>query len=85
MAAHIQDYDWADEVLHVHIGRKWLLPRLNLRPAEAVERGWELRATTAGVLARYENWGEQVNWWPALVREALKRDSAVTAFDLTRL
>ncbi len=85
LAAQIQDYDWADEVLHVYIGRKWLLPRLNLRPAEAVERGWELRATTAGVLARYENWGEQVNWWPTLVREALKRDSAVTAFDLTRL
>ncbi len=85
LAAQIQDYDWADEVLHVHIGRKWLLPRLNLRPSEAVDRGWALRATTADVLAQYEHLGEQVNWWPELVREALKRDSAITTFDLTRL
>lgn len=85
LAAQIQDYDWADEVLHVHIGRKWLLPKLNLRPQEAVERGWALRAATAGTLAPYEHLGEQVNWWPALVRQALKRDSAVAEFDLTRL
>lgn len=85
LAAQIQDYDWADEVLHVHIGRKWLLPKLDLRPQEAVERGWALRAATAGALVPYEHLGEQVNWWPALVRQALKRDSAVAEFDLTRL
>lgn len=85
LAAHIQDYDWADEVLHVHIGREWLLPKLRLRPAEAVEQGWALRATTAGVLDAYEHLGPQINWWPALVQEALGRESAVKTFDLARL
>lgn len=27
----LQDYDWADEVLHVQIGRRWLPPRDELR------------------------------------------------------
>lgn len=85
LAVQIQDYDWADEVLHVQIGRKWLLPKLKLRPSEAVERGWALRAATADVLTRYEQLGDQVNWWPDLVREALKRDTAVKSFDLSRL
>lgn len=85
LAAHIQDYDWADEVLHVHIGRAWLLPKLRLRPTEAVEQGWALRASTASVLDEYQHLGEQSNWWPALVQAALGRESAVKAFDLARL
>jgi hypothetical protein len=85
LAAQIQDYDWADEVLHVHIGRQWLLPRLRMRPAEVVEQGWALRAATANVLNEYEHLGEQLNWWPDLVRAALGRPSAVQTFDLTRL
>jgi len=28
LAALIQDYDWADEVLHARIGRDWLVPEL---------------------------------------------------------
>lgn len=85
LAAHIQDYDWADEVLHVHLGREWLLPGLNLTPAEAVKKGWELRASTAEVLSQYEDRGEQKNWWPDLVRTVLGRETAMTEFDLTRL
>ncbi len=85
LAAFIQDYDWADEVLHVHIGRKWLLPKLDMKPQEAVKRGWELRATTADVLSELEHNGEQRNWWPDLVREVLGRDTAMRSFDLTRL
>lgn len=26
LAATFQDYDWADEVLHAHIGRSWYVP-----------------------------------------------------------
>lgn len=85
LAAQIQDYDWADEVLHVHIGRKWLLPRLNLQSGDAVERGWALRASTANVLEAYEHLGSQANWWPELVKTALGHESAVERFDLTRL
>lgn len=84
LAAHIQDYDWADEVLHVHIGRKWLLPKLKLSPNDAVEQGWALRATTATVLDNYEHLGEQINWWPAFVQAVLGRESAVKTFNLAR-
>jgi len=85
LASFIQDYDWADEVLHVHIGRKWLLPKLAMKPQEAVKRGWELRGTTTNILSELEHNGEQRNWWPDLVREVLGRDTAMTSFDLTRL
>ena len=85
LAMAIQDYDWADEVLHVHIGRRWLLPQLDLPPKDAVARGWELRATTAGVLDAYADRGEQRNWWPDFVRAVLGRETAVDEFDMTRL
>jgi hypothetical protein len=85
LAAFIQDYDWADEVVHVHMGRIWLLPALHMKPNQAVARGWELRAATAGVLNAFEGNGEQKNWWPPFVREVLKRDTAMRSFDLARL
>jgi hypothetical protein len=84
LAAYIQDYDWADEVLHVHIGRKWLLPRLSMTGPEAKQRGLEARASTVDVLDTYANRGEQFNWWPEFVRVVLGRETAQTEFDLTR-
>lgn len=85
LAAHIQDYDWADEVLHVHLGRKWLLPRLGMKPDEAVKAGWEIRARTSPALDAYVHLGEQRNWWPDFARAVLGRDTAMRAFDLARL
>jgi hypothetical protein len=85
LAATIQDYDWADEVLHVHTGRKWLLPQLHLSSHDAVKKGWELRASTANVLDAYVDRGEQMNWWPGFVRQVLGRDTTMQEFDLTRL
>jgi hypothetical protein len=85
LAAHIQDYDWADEVLHVHIGRKWLLPKLGLRSDEAVREGWKIRAQTVKALDEHEPLGEQKNWWPDFVRLALGRETAMIDFDLSRL
>ena len=85
LAMAIQDYDWADEVLHVHIGRRWLLPQLDVPPKDAVARGWELRAGTAGVLDAYADRGEQRNWWPEFVQAVLGRETAVETFDMARL
>jgi hypothetical protein len=84
LAAHIQDYDWADEVLHVHIGREWLLPRTGLKSDEAVKQGWDLRASTVDALDEYEARGEQINWWPQFVQEVLGRETARQEFDLVR-
>ena len=85
LAARIQDYDWADEVLHVHTGREWLLPRLGMKPTEAVTKGWEIRATTVDVLKEYENRGQQRNWWPDFVREVLRRESAMPDLEVKRM
>jgi hypothetical protein len=85
LAAHIQDYDWADEVLHVHIGREWLLPRLKMKPNEAVQKGWRAREQTLDVLKAFEDRGEQRNWWPDFVREVLGRETAMAEFETTRL
>ena len=85
LAALIQDYDWADEVLHVHIGRKWLLPKTGLPSKEAVKKGWDIRASTVDVLAEYEDRGEQKNWWPDFVQEVLGRETAHEEFNLARM
>ena len=85
LAAQIQDYDWADEVLHVHTGRKWLLPKTGLPSGEAVKKGWELRRTTVDVLSEYEDRSEQKNWWPEFVQEVLGRETAHEEFNLVRM
>lgn len=85
LAAQIQDYDWADEVLHVHTGRKWLLPKTGLPSKEAVKKGWEIRASTVDLLSEYEDRGEQKNWWPEFVREVLGRETAHKEFNLVRM
>ena len=39
LAARIQDYDWADEVLHSQIGRRWYVTQMpNLERSDAVRR-----------------------------------------------
>jgi hypothetical protein len=85
LAASIQDYDWADEVLHVHTGKDWLLPRLKMSQQEAVDEGKRLRATTVDTLKEFEDRGEQKNWWPDFVRLVLGRETAMKEFDLKRL
>ena len=85
LAALFQDYDWADEVLHVHTGRKWLLPKTGLSAKEAVEAGWAKRAGTAPILDQYTDRGEQINWWPDFVEHALGRVTDVKEFNLVRL
>lgn len=85
LASTIQDYDWADEVLHVHIGRKWLLPKISISSTEARDKGWEIRAKTVGVLDQYEKLGEQKNWWPEFVKEVLGRETQVKEFNLARM
>lgn len=85
LAALFQDYDWADEVLHVHTGRKWLLPKTGLKSREAVKLGWQKRAETASILDQYTDRGEQKNWWPDFVRHALNRETDMKEFNLERL
>jgi hypothetical protein len=67
----IQDYDWADEVLHAQIGRKWLLPEFSglnemNKFAEVSMAKW------SEVLQESLHLSENKSWWPEFVAEMRK-------------
>ncbi len=73
-SALVQDFDWADEVLHAQIGRRWYVPRFaSLQEALGYgDRCW------SNVLSQWrsdlENGRTQHrNWWPELYRQACER------------
>ena len=89
LMATIQDYDWADEVLHAAIGREWYIPQIG-HWKEALDYGdrcWtKIVSNWASVrdkgLTRHEN------WWPDLYRQAcaswgIEPDPAVLAYNET--
>jgi hypothetical protein len=74
LSALFQDYDWADEVLHVRIGRDWYLKQFR-NADEAIRFGDECWSR---VLMNWEKWRDNGltqhrNWWPKLYTEACKR------------
>jgi hypothetical protein len=86
LAAVIQDYDWADEVLHSQIGRRWLVGQLTgLR--EALDYGDRCWTRVVSDWRGYRERGltEHRNWWPELYGRACGRwgveaDPAVLAY-----
>ncbi len=89
LAKLIQDFDWADEVLHSQIGREWYVtefPDLNT----ALGYGDRCWSTILSQWQRYLDEGltQHRNWWPELYRAACDRwgvppDPAALAFDQT--
>ena len=75
LATLYQDYDWADEVLHTQIGRRWLLSRLNMSRDQVIELGQRKAVDTEDVLSGYTDKSKQVNWWPEFVRHVLGYES----------
>ena len=73
----IQDYDWADEVLHAQIGRRWLLPEFGSR--EKLEE-FRLKATPRwnAEMAALKSRSAQEPWWDQFVRELRARKAALT-------
>ncbi|MCD9021356.1 hypothetical protein [Cohnella silvisoli] len=67
-AVSAQDYDWADEVLHAQIGRKWLSPEFESaeQMQEEYEKVW-VRAFESK--KKYIAMSEQQEWWPRFVKE----------------
>lgn len=88
-AALIQDYDWADEVLHARIGRDWYVKQMG-DTKKAIDYGdacWsrvliDWKSYIARGLTRHKN------WWPDLYLEwcrvrGVEPDPAVLAFHTT--
>lgn len=84
-----QDFDWADEVLHAQIGRRWYVPKFDsLNESLAYgDRCW------SKVLSHWHDYREQGltehrNWWPQIYAQACERwgkrpDPEAMAFDET--
>jgi hypothetical protein len=71
LMATIQDFDWADEVLHAAIGRVWYIPQFkNINEALAYgDQCW------SRILSNWQSVKDQGltnhdNWWPAIYRQA---------------
>ncbi|MBY0461536.1 MAG: hypothetical protein K2V38_29825, partial [Gemmataceae bacterium] len=89
LIATIQDFDWADEVLHSQIGRNWYVPQFgNLK--DALDFG---DAAWSKILSNWATVKEQgltrhANWWPDVYRmacaaEGVEPDATVLAFGET--
>lgn len=78
LAELIQDYDWADEVLHAKIGRDWIVPEIGgqNQTMEFGSQAWD---------KAYEDWGkwkedgltEHQNWWPKVYSDTCEKMGVV--------
>ena len=77
LSAHFHDYDWADEVLHAQIGRRWMKAE-GLSVSDAIQRGAEIHERTWAALDQHavQRDADPWQWWRDLVRDALGRESA---------
>lgn len=71
LIATIQDYDWADEVLHAQLGRQWYIPAIG-EWKEALAYG---DACWSRILSNWHTVKEEGltghdNWWPAVYLQA---------------
>jgi hypothetical protein len=86
LMATIQDYDWADEVLHAALGRDWYIPQIGDRK-QAIDYG---DVCWSKILSNWQSVREQEltrheNWWPEIYRQAcaawgVEPDASVLAF-----
>jgi hypothetical protein len=89
LIATLQDFDWADEVLHAAIGRDWYVPQFSsLRESlDYGDRCWsKILSNWRGVLDK--GLTKHENWWPAVYEQACKTwgtavDPKVLAFSET--
>ena len=86
LMATIQDYDWADEVLHAQLGREWYIPQIG-EWKQALDYGdqcWS-KILSNWQTVRDQGLTEHANWWPAIYEQACARwgetpDPKVLAF-----
>lgn len=86
LIATLQDYDWADEVLHAQLGRQWYIPAVgDWKEALAYgDKCWS-RILSNWHSVRDQGLTQHANWWPAIYQDACKHwgtppDPKVLAF-----
>ncbi|HEY0828604.1 MAG TPA: hypothetical protein VGE40_10945 [Bacilli bacterium] len=62
-----QDYDWADEVLHAQIGRKWLTSEFSDTQKLNQFRDDSVQKFIAS-MEKYLHMSDQENWWPQFMK-----------------
>ncbi len=74
LAAMIQDYDWADEILHARIGRDWIVAEIGSQTKAMAygDQAW------SKIVVDWKKWKddgltEHRNWWPEVYRLACQR------------
>ena len=74
LSALFQDFDWADEVLHAQIGRRWYVPRYKTLN-EALQYGDRCWSKVLSHWRSYLDQGltEHRNWWPDVYRHACEQ------------
>jgi hypothetical protein len=89
LAATIQDFDWADEVLHSQIGREWYVKQFDSLQAalDFGDKAWT-KITSNWTTVKEQGLTLHANWWPAIYEQAcvaagVDPDPAVLAFDET--
>ncbi|OAI48121.1 hypothetical protein AYO44_07985 [Planctomycetaceae bacterium SCGC AG-212-F19] len=69
--ATIQDYDWADEVLHAALGREWYIPEIG-DWKQALDYGDQCWAKILSNWRTVRDQGltQHENWWPGIYQQA---------------
>jgi hypothetical protein len=71
LMATIQDFDWADEVLHSQIGRQWYVPEFSSLK-EALDYGdqaWS-KVLSNWTTVKEQGLTKHENWWPTIYSQA---------------
>jgi hypothetical protein len=71
LMATLQDYDWADEVLHAQLGRLWYIPAFgDWKEALAYgDKCWS-KILSNWQAVREQGLTAHANWWPAVYQDA---------------
>jgi bacterioferritin (cytochrome b1) len=81
LSAHFQDFDWADEVLHAQIGRRWLKAE-GIHGGDVLDRGNAVHEKTWDKLETYRARQPQRVWWSDFVKDVLGYPSVARREDL---
>jgi hypothetical protein len=89
LIATLQDFDWADEVLHSQIGRQWYVPEFGTlqKALEYGDRAWS-KVLSNWATVKEQGLTNHENWWPAVYAQAcaaegVSPDPAILGFDET--